>query len=200
MALITILFAAEPQALGALGAVERRHDDRFAHHIERRQGRRQLGVLVHHAREQVLIEAPPVDSDPHRLLVGAGGLDHLGELRIALRSAADVARIDPELRERLRTVGMSLEQLVPVEVKVADQRGCDALGVQTLADTRHGGRGFVIVDGDPNQLRPGPRQRLDLSDRAFDVGRVGVGHGLHDDGGAAADGDRADLDSEGFSA
>ena len=51
-----------------------------------------------------------------------------------------------------------------------------------------------------HQLGPGARQRLDLSDRALDVRRVGVGHRLHDDGGVAADGDRADLDGQGFSA
>ena len=51
-------------------------------------------VLVHHPRQQVLIEAAPVDADAHRLLVPAGDFDHLGELRVALAAAADVAGID----------------------------------------------------------------------------------------------------------
>ena len=35
---------------------------------------------------------------------------------------------------------------------------------------------------------------------AFHVGRVGVGHRLHDDGRIAADGDAADIDGNGNSA
>ena len=52
----------------------------------------------------------------HRLL------DHHGELRIALAAVADVARIDPVLGERARAVRILGQQLVAVEVKVADQR------------------------------------------------------------------------------
>ena len=88
---------------------------------------RLLRVLVHQACEQVLIEAPPVHADAYRLLVAAGGLDHFRELRIALRAAAHVAGIDAQLGERLGAGGVGLQELVAVEVKIADQRRRDAL-------------------------------------------------------------------------
>ena len=79
-----------------------------------------LRVLVHQARQQILIEAAPVHADAHRLGVAAGDFDHFGELRIALAAATDVAGIDAVLRQRLGAGRMRLEQAVAVEMKVAD--------------------------------------------------------------------------------
>ena len=56
------------------------------------------------------------------LCVAAGDLDHLGELRIALAAAADVAGIDAVLRQRLGAGRVRLEQAVTVEMEVADDR------------------------------------------------------------------------------
>ena len=56
------------------------------------------------------------------LLVAAGGFDHLRELRVALAATADVARVDAVLGERRGAVRMLTQQLVAVEVKVADER------------------------------------------------------------------------------
>ena len=50
-----------------------------------------------------------------------------------------------------------------------------------------GGCGVFVVDGDADQFRPGAGQGGDLLDGARDVGRVGVGHGLHHDWCIAAD-------------
>ncbi len=74
-----------------------------------------------------------------------------------------------------------------VVVEVADERRDDAALGEAVADVRHGLRGLVAVDGDANQLGAGAGQRRDLGDGAVDVGGVGVGHRLHDDGCAAAD-------------
>jgi hypothetical protein len=65
---------------------------------------------------------------------------------------------------------------------------------EPLADMRHGGSTLVAIDGDAHQLRAGREQRGDLGDRRVDIGRVGIGHRLHDDGRAAADDDAADID------
>ena len=115
----------QSQALCPLGAVQCRHHDGFAHHLDGRQRRRPLRVLVHHAREQVLIEAPPIHADAHRLRVPTGRLDHFRELWVALAAAADIARIDAQLRQRLRASRMRLEQFVAIEVKIAHQRRAD---------------------------------------------------------------------------
>ena len=45
---------------------------------------------------------------------------------------------------------------------------------------------------------PARDKRRDLRDGALDIGGVGVGHRLHDDRRAAADGDIADHDLRGF--
>ncbi len=61
-------------------------------------------VLVHHPREQVGVEAAPVDADAHRLAVLERLLDHRRELRVALAALAHVAGIDPQLGERAGAV------------------------------------------------------------------------------------------------
>ena len=67
--------------------------------------------------------------------------------------------------------------------------------VEPLADrARTCARGLGRVDGDAHELGAGARQRRDLRDGGLGVRGVGVGHRLHDDRRAAADGDVADLD------
>jgi hypothetical protein len=79
-------------------------------------------------------------------------------------------------------------------VKVADDRHADAHFEQPLLDTRHRGGRLVAVDGDAHDLGTRGRQRRHLSRRLLDIGGVGVGHGLHDDGRAAADEHAAHID------
>ena len=116
-------------------------------------------------------------------------LDDLGELPVALVLEADIAGIDAVFGERRGAGRMLFQQRVAVIVEVADQRRLDAEDIEPLADIRHGGGGLGAVDGDAHQLRARPRQRRDLGDGRLDIGRVGIGHRLHDDGGVAADGD-----------
>ncbi len=100
-------------------ALERRGDERLAHHLLGLLRRGRAGVLVHHPREQLLVEAAPVDADAHRLAVLDRLLDQGRELVVALRAVADVARIDAVLVERDGALGNLGQQLVAVEVEVA---------------------------------------------------------------------------------
>ena len=125
----------------------------------------------------------------HRLL------DHRREAGVALRAEADVAGVDAVLGQRFGALPHLGEQPVAVVVEVADERHPAAEGVQALPDRGHRPRRLRGVDGDPHQLGPRPGKRFHLGDGARDVRGVGVGHGLHDDGSAAADPDGADPDS-----
>ena len=120
-------------------------------------------------------------------------LDDLGELPVALVLEADIAGIDAIFAERRRASRMLLQQRVAVIMEVADQRRFDAENVQPLADMGHGGGGLGAIHGDAHQLGAGARQRRDLGRGGVDIGRVGIGHRLHDDGRVAAKGDAADV-------
>ena len=181
------LRAVEPDLLRARGGEQRRLDHRLAHHGARFERRRRLGVLVHQMREQFLVERAPVGADAHRLVVLDRGLDDGAELAVALLAEADVAGIDAVFVERLGAGRKFGEQLVADVVEVADDRGVDAHPQQPLLDVRHCCCGFVAIDGDAHDLGAGARQGGDLGHRRVDVGRIGIGHRLHDDRGAAAD-------------
>ncbi len=181
-----------PERFGELRAANRRRDERFAHHVRGIERIRRLRVLVHHAREQVLVEAAPVDADANRLAVVDCPFDHHRELRIVPAAPADVAGIDPVLCQRARAIREIAEELVAVEMEIADQRHVASERVEPLANGRHGRRGFGGIDGDAHQFRPGIRQRLDLRDGCGNVGGVGVRHRLNDDRRAAADANAAD--------
>ncbi len=123
-----------------------------------------------------------------------GLLDHHRELAVALGSLADVARVDAELRERPGALRMLAQQLVAVEVEIADERDHTAHRVEPFPDGRHGGGGVRRIDGDPDELGTGRGELAGLADGGGDVGGVGVGHRLDDDRRAAADPDAADID------
>ena len=120
-------------------------------------------------------------------MIGAGDLDHLGELSIALGPAADVPGIDAVFGQRRGTVRVLEQQLVAVEVEIADQGHGAAERVKPIANMRHGGGGLRGVDRNAHQFRAGRRQLRALIRGRGDIGRVGVGHRLHDDRGIAAD-------------
>ena len=185
-----------PSSSARWALVERRDDQRLAHDVVRLDRFGGGRVLVHHPREQVLVEAAPVDADAHGLVVTAGDLDHLRELRVALAAAPDVARVDAVLGERGGALRVLAQQLVPVEVEVADQRHVAAEFAHARGNRRHGRGGFLGVDGDPHQLRAGHGERTHLQRGAFDVRGVRVGHRLHDDRVVAAEHHAADADRD----
>ena len=97
--------------------------------------------------------------------------------------------------------GCVVQQLVAVEMEVADQRTCArpaGRGVRGCAATAAAASSLLTVRRTSSE--PARARDCDLLDGALDVGRIGVGHRLDDDGRAAAHRDLADLDGERFSA
>ena len=131
---------------------------------------------------ELLVERAAVhpDADGHAsvLALAGHGLDVLG--------VGDVARVEPQARH----AGVEgLERPAVLVVDVGDDRHRRAghdLG-QAL------GR-LTLVAGAAHDVGSGAGQRVDLGQRAVDVGGLGGGHGLHGDGRVAADGDIAHHD------
>ena len=80
--------------------------DRLMQHIAGVLGLGARGVLIHEARQKLLIETAPIHADPHRLAVLKRDFDDIGELLVALVPEAYIARIDAVLAEGLRASGM----------------------------------------------------------------------------------------------
>ncbi len=177
---------------------QRRLHHRLARHRAHILRLGQQRVFVHQLGQQFLIERTPVGADAHGLVVLDRDLDDVGELAVALVLEADIAGIDAVFVERLGAGRMFGQQLVPDVMEIADQGRGDAALAQGVADMRHGGGGLVAIDGDAHQFGARARQRRDLFHRAGDIGGVGIGHRLHHDRRAAADGDIADHDLRGF--
>ena len=59
---------------------------------------------------------------------------------------------------------------------------------------RYCGSGLRGIYRDAHQFRTSARERCDLRHRTVNIGGVGIGHRLHDDGRPAADGNAADQD------
>ena len=122
--------------------------------------------------------------------------DDGAELPVLLFLEADIARVDAVFGQRLGAGRMIGQQLVADIVEVADQRDIDAEPQQPFTNARNGGGRFIAVDRDAHQFGAGAMQGRDLRHRAINVGRIGVGHGLHHDRRAAADGHAADIDAD----
>jgi hypothetical protein len=120
-------------------------------------------------------------------LIFDGALDHGAEIVIVFTADGDVAGIDAVLGEGPGAGGVLPEELMAVVVEVADDGDVDADFGEALDDVGDGFRGVVVVDGDADELGAGFDELGDLLDGGGGVGGVGVGHGLHDDGGFGAD-------------
>ena len=140
-----------------------------------------------------MIERAAIDADAHGLAVVARDLADGRELLVAALAVADVAGIDAVLVERAGAFGIFRQQDVAVVVKIADERNVAAGVEQALLDFGDGRGGFGHVDGDADEFGAGLGEFEALLRGGGHVGRVRVGHGLDDDGRAAADLDFADL-------
>jgi hypothetical protein len=149
--------------------------------------RRELAVRVHHARQELRIERAPVHADAHGLAVLDRLLDHRRELVVALRAVADVARVDAVLVEHDRALRHLREELVAVEVEVADERDLHVHRVEAPADLRHWRAASDGVHGDAHDLGARARELATCSAVACAFSVVRVRHGLHEDGRGAAD-------------
>ena len=180
--------------LGLLRAVQGGYDQRLLHDAVGIPGFGQLRVLVHHVGGEFLVQAAPVHADAYRLVILDGLLDEDGELAVALPAETHVARIDAVLGERLGAIGVFRQQQVAVVMEIPDQGRVAAQRIQPLPDTGNLARRILVIHGDAHQLRPGGSQLLHLFHRRHRIGGIGIRHGLHDDGGAAAHRHRPDAD------
>ena len=87
------------------------------------------------------------------------------------------------------------QQLVADIVEVTHQRHVIAQHRQPVADDRHGRRRLVAVHRDAHDFRAGARQLHDLLDGRINIGGIGIGHGLHDNGGTTAHHHAANIDT-----
>ena len=181
----------------ALGRQQRRLHHGLARHVARVDRMVRPRVLVHQMGEQFLVERAPIGADAHRLVVTDRGFDDGAELPVLLFLEADIAGIDAIFVERLGAGGMIGKELVADIVEVADDRHVDVHLKKPFLDMRHGGGRLVAVDRNAHDLRTGARQRRHLLCGRRGVGGVGIGHRLHHDGRAAADGYIADLHGNG---
>ena len=181
------LVVAEAVTLGSGGGVECRAAHGFEHHVARGCGVGTPRVFVHEASQQRLVERAPVDADAHRLVVLDRALNHGAEIVVVFAADGDIAGIDAVLGKRLGAGGVFLEQQVAVVVEVTDDRRVDAALREAFDNVRDGLGGLVVVDGDADEFGAGFNELGDLLDGRGGIGRVGVGHGLHDDGSLGAD-------------
>ena len=153
-----------------------------------------VGVLLHLRHDQLLIERAAIDADADGPAVIDGHLADGRELLVAPSPGADVAGIDAVLVERRRARRVAREQQVAVVMEVADERRRAAGVEHALLDFGHGRGRLGHVDGDAHHLGAGLPQLDALPRGRRRIRRVGHRHRLHDDRGAAADGDVADAD------
>jgi hypothetical protein len=85
-------------------------------------------------------------------------------------------------------------------VEIADDWDIDSEVSEALDDVRNRLGRRLIVDRDADELGSGSGEGSDLSNRTWDVGGIGVGHGLHHDRMVRADRDVADQSRYRFSA
>ena len=187
------LVAAEAVALGGGGVVERGDDHGLHHDVAGVERIGEFGVVVHHLGEESLVERAPVDADADGLLVLDGDFDHGAEVVVVFAADGAVAGVDAVLGEGFGGVGVFGEEEVAVVVEVADDGGVPALVGDAFDDVGNGLGGFVVVDGDADHLGAGAGEGGDLLDGGFDVGGVGIGHRLDDDGDVGTDADASDL-------
>ena len=190
---------AEARLLRQLGRSHRGLDHRLDHHVAGVARLGEAGVGLHQVGQQLLVERAPVDADPDGLPVVDRDPDDRREV-LVVALGADVARVDPVLREPGRHLRVLHEQLVAVVVEVADDRHVDAEVVAQLLEHRGDGRrGLLGVHGDPDELRARVGEARDLDRGRVGVGGVGVGHRLDDDRVGRADQDAPDVDRDGGS-
>ena len=94
------------QFLGQLSRVNCRGDQCLVHHLFRAPWLWPMGVFIHQASQQLLIQTAPIDANAHRFVPAQSRLDHLGELFIVFVAFAHVAWVDAVFGQRLRAIGV----------------------------------------------------------------------------------------------
>ncbi len=154
-----------------------------------------VGILLHLAHDEFLIERAAIDADAHGLAIVTSYAANRGELLIAAFAGANIAWIDAVFVQSTGTFGVFREQDVTVVVKIADQRRFAPGLEHALLDFGHGRGGFRHVHGDADHFRTGAGEFEALANGGVHIRRVRIGHRLNDDGCASADSHAAHLHS-----
>ena len=134
----------------------------------------------------ITLQGAAVDADADRNVVMTGTVDHGAHPLFV----ADVARIDAQA---VGTVLGHFQGDAVVEVDVGDDGNAGL-----LLDELEGFRRFHGGYRDPDYVSTDPLDPLDLLDGGGDIRGLGVGHGLHRDGGIAPNRHVADHDLPGL--
>ena len=116
------LIRPQPGVERQLRRLERRAHHALVDDVVGGEAQALVGVLLHAAHDQLLVEGAAVDADADRLALVAGDLADGRELLVAPLAGADVARVDPVLVERGGAGRIAGQQQVAVVVEVADER------------------------------------------------------------------------------
>ncbi len=154
-----------------------------------------VGIFLHLAHHQFLIERPAIDANAYRLAVVDGNVADRRELLVTPRARAHVSGIDAVFIERPRAIRIFCEQDVPVVMKIANDRRNTSGIAQPRNNFRHRRGRFRHVHRNAHQLRPGFGQFLTLRHGPGDISRIGVGHRLNNNRCAAAHLNVANLDA-----
>ena len=183
----------QAQLLSALCALQRGNDEGLTRHFVGLFRLCQLGILIHHAHDQILIQAAPIDTDTYWLVILFGHPDHHGELVFTFTVLAHVAGVDTVFGQRLCTLRIFSEQSMSVVMKIADEWHVAPHVVQHPADDWHLNGCLGRIHCDAHQFGASLRQLVHLLCRTGCISRICVGHGLDDDGRIATDMDIADT-------
>ena len=139
---------------------------KYARVFERRFNKRLrtgFGVFL----QKMFLERAGIDTDPHRTAMVACRADHFADPV----SAPDIARVDPQTG---RTGGGGLNGTAIVKMNIGNDRhrAC-------RTDVMERAGAVLVWTGYTNNIGTGFRCRLDLRQRAGNVGRQRVGHRLH---------------------
>ena len=116
----------------------------------------------------------------------AGDFNHLRKIIITALAASHVAGVNPILRQRLRAIWKLRQQFMTVVMKITAQGHRYTHTIKLLTYGRHLFRGLRCIDGNPNNFRASQSELLDLNGRRNRISRIGVGHGLNQHRGRAA--------------
>ena len=190
----------QPVLLGQSSRFQGALDHRIHQNFNGLLGFRKLGVAVHQSSQQLLIQRAPVHSDPNRLVILKGHLDHLFEILIVVLSHSDVAGINAVLAQLSSALRISCQKEMPVVVKVSDNGDLKALSLQTIDDFRDRLSRLLRVHRHSNPFRPSLEKLAGLLNGGLNICSVGVGHGLDHDGVVRTDRNLSYLHCDGLPA
>ena len=161
--------------------MQRRDNQCLAHDVRGLARGRKCRVFVHHAGKEFRVQAAPIDADTHRFAISAGCFNHGRKLIVAFHSATNVSGIDPVLIQHLGAIRILGQQLMSIEMKIADQGHSTSFDLQQIANLGHRCGGCGRIDRDAHEFRACLGKFTNLSSGRFHILRVGIRHRLYDD-------------------